>query len=421
MLKHADNTATQHTSKDDFLDELNKLTKRFQSMDAELELTVRDSSMGVEGFVVVWNTGICKGGPFDNEGRGCGKGGTRIKTGLSLEDVRRLARTMAEKNAAAGLPLGGAKSGLNADPDAPDYEQKYRRFVRLVHDAGILNEHGGVFGGFGYDIGGRPPFNAQWACDEIGSTRSFTGKPVDMGGTDYDRQGIAGLGVAAAGRKIVDLSGRNISETTFAVQGCGAMGAAVIHYFNEFGGNLTYLSDPKYGGTWHFKDGASDDLVNALFTQDLTKATALFRNEGEAVSSDSLDVLYQDVDVLFPCALEDTITDKNAAKIKAPLIIEGANNPTTDDAHDILYTGGKFVVPDILANPGGIIAAYVELTSKVTDEANIMTQAKVQEAKETTINRIEKNIEELHNLVSALDVRPDMVADYMTYKNIFKE
>ena len=169
-------------------------------MQPALEMTFTDPDMDVEGFVVVWNTAISKRGPLFTDGKGCGKGGTRIKQGLSLDDVKRLARAMAEKNAAAGLPLGGAKSGLNADPDAPDYEVKWKRFVSLVQEKGILKEDGGVFGGFGYDIGGKPPLNALWTIDELGSGKSFTGKPVDLGGTDYDKIGIAGLGVAVAGK-----------------------------------------------------------------------------------------------------------------------------------------------------------------------------------------------------------------------------
>ncbi|HYL17263.1 MAG TPA: Glu/Leu/Phe/Val dehydrogenase dimerization domain-containing protein, partial [Burkholderiales bacterium] len=172
-----------------FRAELKALRHHFDSMQPELEVTVRDPLLGVEGYVVVWNTGISAGGPLP----GCGKGGTRIMPQVSLDEIKMLARTMALKYAAADLPLGGAKSGLKLDPSAPGFERQYRRFVRLC--APFLHENGGPFGGFGFDIGARPE-HALWACDELGSTRSFTGKPLHMGGTDYDREGIAGLGVA---------------------------------------------------------------------------------------------------------------------------------------------------------------------------------------------------------------------------------
>lgn len=406
-------------TKDDFYKELEQLKQRFSEMQPELEVTVRDPEMGVEGYVVVWNTGICAGGPFDRNGKGSGKGGTRILPDLKLEDIKRLARSMAEKNAAAGLPLGGAKSGLKYDSNQPDYEEKYRRFVKLVQNAGILAEDGGIFGGFGYDVGCKPPLNAKWACDELGTTGSFTGKPVDMGGTDYDREGIAGLGVAVAARTLLDIRNIKPSDANFAVQGIGAMGAAVIRYFHDYGGNLKYIADPRYGGTWKMNNYASQDLVSAIFRQETDKVQTLLQAEAVLISADSSEVLYQDVDILFPCALEDVLRGDNANKVKAKFISEGANNPTTDEAHKILFDNGVIVIPDIIANPGGIISAFVELSSKVSAEENAKTRAKVTEAKSLTEMRVSKNVHELLGYVDSLGVQPDKAGDYMAYRNIF--
>ena len=185
-------------------DHMNAFQARFEKDGALLEITLRDPALGVEGYVVVWNTAICKDGPFDKGAMqpGMGKGGTRMTHDLQLNDIKRLARAMALKNAAAGLKMGGAKSGFRCDPSDPDYEVKYRRFVQLVKQAGILFEDGGIFGGFGYDVGNRPPLNAQWACDELQSLGSFTGKPLELGGTNYENEGIAGLGVATAAKTI---------------------------------------------------------------------------------------------------------------------------------------------------------------------------------------------------------------------------
>lgn len=396
----------QMTSSEDFYSELRVLKEKFDAMQPALEMTFSDSDMGVEGFVVVWNTAISKGGPLFTNGNGCGKGGTRIKEGLSLDDVKRLARAMAEKNAAAGLPLGGAKSGLNADPDAPDYEVKWKRFVRLVKEQGILKEDGGVFGGFGYDIGGKPPLNALWTIDELGSGKSFTGKPVDLGGTDYDKIGIAGLGVAVAGKTLLEESGHNAKGATYSVQGVGAMGSAVVRYFSEMGGVLKSVSDPKYGGTWVFEKGASGKFIKKPTLENL-------KVEAQKISDENEGALYQDVDIVFPCALEDTITKDNAGKIQAKFMSEGANNPTTDNGHQALFENGVLVVPDILANPGGIIAAFVELTSDSTDKA--------QEAIKMTKERVADNVRNMLKTVTELNVRPDQVADYMTYKNILKD
>ncbi len=388
-----------------FQENLEEFQARFDVMKPTLELTVTDPEMGVEGFVVVWNTDICKGGPLFSNGKGCGKGGTRIKEGLSIDDVKRLARAMAEKNAGAGLPLGGAKSGLNADPNSPDYEKKWKRFVQLVKDEGILYEDGGVFGGFGYDVGGKPPLNALWTIEQLGSGRSFTGKPLDKGGTDYDKIGIAGLGVAAAGKTLLESKGDGANGASFSVQGVGAMGGAVLKYFSEHGGVLKSLSDIKYGGTWVFDNGVSQDLINDPSMDNIS-------SEGRKISDDPSGALYEDVDIIFPCALEDSITIDNVQKIKAKFMAEGANNPTTDEAHEYLFNNGIMVVPDVLANSGGIIAAFVEMTSSSDDKAS--------EAIDMTIEKVSDNVVKMLKYMGKVDIRPDLIADYMTYKNIFK-
>lgn len=406
-------------TKEEFYTIFNTLKERFHKMKPELEVTVRDTAMDIEGYVVVWNTAICKDGPFDQNGKGIGKGGTRILPNLKLEDIKRLARSMAEKNAAAGLPLGGAKSGMVGDCNADDYEQKYKRFVTLVQKSNILAENGGIFGGFGYDVGCKPPLNAQWACDALGTLNSFTGKPVEKGGTDYDREGIAGLGVSNAAKALLTHKNIPLEKATFSVQGTGAMGAAVIHYFTSYGAQLFCLSDPKYGGTWTLENKASNELIAALFAQDKKTALKCLKAEGTLTSKDSQDALYAKTDVIFPCALEDVLTKDNAHKVTAPFICEGANNPTTDEAHDILLKNEVLVIPDIIANAGGIIAAYIELSSDVTVEENIQTRAKVTQAKDETIRRVTDNTQELLNMVDKLGVPSHMVGDYMAYRNIF--
>lgn len=398
---------------EEFRKELAEHREKFQAMEPELEVTVRDPDMGVEGYVVVWNTAISRGGPLHN----LGKGGTRVTKDLSLEQVRRLARAMAEKNAAAGLPMGGSKSGLKIDSKDPDYEKKFRRFVELC--APFLHENGGVFGGFGYDVGCHPPKNALWACDQLKSTRCFTGKPVEMGGTNYDIEGIAGLGVAVAARTIINEYGEDHKGKTFAVQGTGAMGGAVIRYFSEYGGVLKCLSDPKFGGTWQFDAKPSDALIDALSHQKKEEAAKLLEKEGKKISDANDDALYADVDIIFPCALEDVLREDNADKVKARYMSEGANNPTTEAAHRILDKKGVRVVPDIIANAGGIIAAFVELASKVTPEENAKTRAKVIEAKEMTVTRITENVKRLVSLTRGLKVEADQAGDYIAYCNIF--
>lgn len=399
-------TKEKLSTRDEFYAELNALKERFAGMHPELEVTLRDPAMGVEGYVVVWNTGISVGGPMERSG----KGGTRIMPGVTMDDVKMLARTMALKNAAAGLPLGGSKAALKADPSAPDFEKKYRRFVQLCKP--MLHENGGSFGGFGFDIGGRPE-HALWACDELKSTRCFTGKPRHMGGTDYDREGIAGLGVAVAAITALEVKGQDLAKTGYAIQGMGAMGAAVFRYFGEAGAQLKALADPKYGGTWSFDAPLSEGLRNALISQDVDTAAKLIEQEGKKLSDSSEEVLYLAVDVLFPCAVQNVITESKADRIKAKTIVEGANGPVTEEARTALFGMGVEVIPDFIANPGGIIAAFVELTSQGADKA--------EEAKALTRERIAANVKAMLEMAALYDVEPAHAAHSIALERIFRD
>ena len=207
-------------------------------MAPELEVTVRDPALGVEGYVVVWNTGISVGGPLE-----------RLRQRRNADHAAGLAGRSEDAGADHGAQERGGRASAGrrqiraqARPSAPGFEKQYRRFVRLC--APLLHENGGPFGGFGFDIGARPE-HALWACDELKSTRCFTGKPLNMGGTDYDREGIAGLGVAVAGSTMMEVNGASPATASFAVQGMGAMGAAVLRYFSETGARLAALGDPQ--------------------------------------------------------------------------------------------------------------------------------------------------------------------------------
>lgn len=387
----------------DFETELARMKKAFAVMEPELAETIRDPEAGVEGYVVVWNTQISVGGPLERSG----KGGTRTMPTLTLDEVKQLARTMALKNAAAGLPLGGAKSGIRADSNAPDFEKTYRRFVSLCKP--LLHENGGIFGGFGFDIGAKP-VHALWACDELKSTRSFTGKPLDMGGTDYDREGIAGLGVSVAATTTLKYFDVDPATVTFAIQGIGAMGAAVLRYFSETGARLAFFSDPKYGGTWEFAKAPSVGLIKAFVAQDEGAVRALLAKEAKQVSADAQDALYQDVDMVFPCAVQNVITEENCDRIKARFVTEGANGPSTEAARTRLHQRGVKLVPDFIANPGGIIAAFVELTSQADNKA--------EEAKAMTRTKIAENVNRLWDAVAQYQTEPQNAGMYMALKAI---
>lgn len=388
-----------------FLKELKSLEKEFDAMEPEMAEVVRDPGAGVEGFVVVWNSEIAVDGPL---GR-CGKGGTRVTPTVTLEETKALAKVMALKNAAAGLPLGGAKSGLRADSRAEGFEQVYRRYVSLCRD--FLRENGGIFGGFGFDLGARPEM-PHWACDELGSLNSFTGKPVEMGGTDYDREGIAGLGVAVSAETLLEFDDVPIGSIAAAIQGVGAMGAAVARYYTESGGRVVRISDPRIGGTVELgEQGVSNELLSLLQAQDFEKIVQHIQSAGFAITE--LDaVLYEKCDLLFPCAVQDVVTEENVKKLQTKYLVEGANYPCTAEAQSYLYQQGVRLVPDFIANPGGIIAAFVELSSPVTPEENAKTRQKVEDAKAFTRATIRKNVTSLLHRAEKLSVEPRLVGRF---------
>ena len=397
--------------KETFLKELVDFQERFKSLKPELEVTVRDPSIGLEGFVVVWSTLAAKNSPLGRYG----KGGTRITPTTSLQEISNLALTMTLKNAAAGLPLGGAKSGIRADSDSADFQKVYCRFLELIKP--FLRENGGIFGGLGFDVGAKPE-HARWACETLCSTNSFTGKPIEMGGTDYDREGIAGFGVATAAKVLLEFKNIELKSCNYAVQGLGAMGAAVVRFFSEFGANLRTISDPKLEGTYRLKTAATKELINSISRQDFQKTKELLKTiPHEKFNLDQ--VLYDQNEVLFPCAMQDQVTLENVEQIKADFIVEGANSPCSTEARSVLYNKGVLVIPDFVANPGGIIAAYVEMTSQVSIEENIKTKAKVKEALKLTQEKITDNVKNMLNLSESLGVEPEQAALYHALKNIF--
>ncbi len=393
-----------------FYDELVKREKRFSEAQPELELTVRDNDLGVEGYVVVWNSAPGARGPLGP----CGKGGTRITPTVSLDEIKMLAKIMSLKNAAAGLAMGGAKSGIKADPDEPGFEAKYRRFVELIRP--VLRENGGIFGGLGFDIGARP-IHPHWACDQLKSFRSFTGKPVEMGGTDYDREGIAGLGVAVAAKTLIERSGGDLGKASAAIQGLGAMGGAVFRYLTEFGVPVRYIADPRIGGGYELGRGVTADLIAAFISHDIAAIGEVVKRESTA-HFETDEVLFQQADLLLPCALQGVITVENSSRIKAKFIVEGANNPTSAEAQKILSERGMKIIPDFIANPGGIIAAFVELTSTISAEENARTRKNVEDAKEYTRVRIADNVSAVLALADQYGVECVSAARLLALRNM---
>jgi glutamate dehydrogenase (NAD(P)+) len=190
----------------------------------------------------------------------------------------------------------------------------------------------------------------------------------------------------------------------------GAMGAAVLRYFSETGARLTALGEPRYGGTWAFGRPLSGALHASLVGQEVDRALPLLEREGVKMSDQADDVLYHDADILFPCAVQNVITQDNVGRVRARHVCEGANGPVTEDARSSLHRRAIALVPDFIANPGGAIAAFVELTSEGTDKAA--------QAKRLAREKIAANVRALFELAQRYGCEPQHAGMYLALTRI---
>lgn len=298
----------------------------------EKVVCVSDRKSGMRGVLVI-----------DNSARGAGKGGTRMGPNLGVLEVARLARTMTWKWAAVDLYHGGAKAGIIGDPDAPNKEEVLRAFARA-----LANEVPAEYV-FGLDMG-LTEQDAAIFIDELRDRGAAVGLPRVLGGLPYDELGVTGYGVAEATDAAAATISLPIRGTSVAIQGFGAVGRAAASRLAELGAVITAVSTAT--GAIVDKDGIDLARLAALSREFGDSCVA--RYGGALVPSAAL---MTDAQIVIPAAREDVI-DKDVAKSTgAKLIVEGANMPTTPAALEILHARGVAVVPDFIANAGGVIAA----------------------------------------------------------------
>ena len=290
-----------------------------------------------------------------NTSRGPGKGGVRFHQDVSLSEVMALAAWMTIKNAAIGVPFGGAKGGVRVDPRLLSMAELERVTRRYTSEIGFLI-------GPDKDIP-APDVNTNervmgWMMDTYSvnqgrtSTGVVTGKPISLGGS-LGRRDATGRGVYVVGRAAAKKRGVAIEGARVAVQGFGNVGSSAAHCFHEAGAKLVAVQDVS--GTIHNARGL--DVTKLLEMQEHRQP--LVRCRGAEVIPDEQ---FWDVesDFLVPAALEQQITERNAPRIRTKIVLEGANGPTTPEADDILNDKGILVVPDVLANAGGVTVSYFE-------------------------------------------------------------
>jgi len=290
-----------------------------------------------------------------NTSRGPAKGGIRFDMHVTLEEVKALAAWMTWKCAVVNLPFGGAKGGVVCDPLAMsvgELERVTRRYTK-----GIISLLGPDTDVPAPDVNTNERVMA-WVMDtysmHVGRTENavVTGKPVEMGGS-LGRREATGRGVMLMAREALAHLGLKMAGATVAVQGFGNVGSVTAMLMEREGCKIVAIGDRA--GAFH--NAAGIDVTAAIAHVQKHRSLEGFTG-GDAISPD--DLLTLDVDVLVPAALENVITTKNAPKIRAKMICEGANGPTTAAADAILDEKGIFVVPDILANAGGVTVSYFE-------------------------------------------------------------
>jgi glutamate dehydrogenase (NAD(P)+) len=280
---------------------------------------------------------------IDNTARGIGKGGTRMAPTVTVSEIARLARNMTWKWAGVDLFYGGAKAGIVADPASPDKEAILRAFARALQNE-VPREYV-----FGLDMG-LTEQDAAVLLDELGDRGAAVGLPRALGGLPYDELGVTGFGVAEAADAAADTSGWRLAGSRVVIQGFGAVGEAAARRFVELGATVVAVSTAV--GAVHDPRGLDVARLSDLRT-DLGDDCVL-EYGGSRPAEIALGV---PTDVLVPAAREDVVDEGIALTTTARLVVEGANLPTTSGAREILHKRGIPVVPDFIANAGGIVAA----------------------------------------------------------------
>ena len=279
----------------------------------------------------------------DNIACGPAIGGTRMAPDVSLEECARLARAMTFKNAAAGLPHGGAKSVIFADPGMPaqDKQMLMRDFAAAIKQ---LEDYIP-----GPDMGTNEQSMA-WVFDEI---HRAVGLPREIGGIPLDEIGATGLGVAVAAEVAQEFCDLKINDARIAIQGFGAVGQHAARFLISKGATLVAVADSK--GTIYDKNGI--DVEDLVKVKRQGRPVSTF-GSGEVLDCD--DVIAVDCDVWVPAARPDVLTRDNIKDLKARLVVQGANIPATAEAEKMMYERGIMNIPDFIANAGGVICASVE-------------------------------------------------------------
>lgn len=333
------------------------------SIGPEKTIKVEDKETGLIGFLVI-----------DNTIRGPGKGGIRMTPTVSMEEVARLARAMTFKTAIADLPFGGAKAGIKADPKTLTKEQKKLLVESFAKKLKPYSPKEYI---------AAPDINMgeqemEWYVKANGSLKSATGKPSNLCIRPGEECGIphefgsTGFGVYHTTLIALKHLNLDIKKVTIAIEGLGNVGSFAAEYLYKDKAKIVSVSDSK--GTIYNEKGL--DIKEVLRIKKEKGSVIYYEN---AKKLGTKEIISLPVDVLITAAIPDLIKEEEVDKVKARLIVEGSNIPTTPKIEEIFHKKGILVIPDIIANAGGVISSYVEHLGQTPEEMFALVRKKIRD------------------------------------------
>lgn len=312
----------------------------------ELILQIWDPKLGMEGFLVIDNTTL-----------GPGKGGIRMTANVTLDEVFRLARTMTFKNALVDLPFGGAKAGIvwkgGSNQLKKDYIQSFAKAISLLTPKKYIA---------GPDVNTGEE-EMEWFAEATGNWRSATGKPADycmkVFGKSGEKCGIphefgsTGFGVAHSTIVAAQLKGLDLKNVTVAIHGFGNVGTFTYQYLTDMGAKVVALADSS--SAIFNKNGFDRETINQWIEEG--KKLVDYPSSEKIKPEDFWGL---PIEILIPASVTDVINKTNYHKIQAKIIVEAANIPMAEDIEEELHKKGILIVPDFVANAGGVISSYAE-------------------------------------------------------------
>ncbi len=326
----------------------------FDGFGPEKIMEVYHPKTGMRGFLVIDNTAL-----------GPGKGGIRMTPSVNMDEVAKLARAMTWKCALAEIPFGGAKAGIIADPKKLSSQEKKDIIVAFSEALKPVCPDYYVAAPDMYFAGEE----IRIFVEANGSMMAATGKPKDMGGIPHEI-GSTGFGVFHATKVAAEHIGLDLKGATFAVEGFGNVGEFVAKFLTEHGARMVAASDSR--GVIYNQYGIEFERLG-----EVKKRLGSVTNYMEGTVLSNKEIIKLDVDILIPAAVPNLIIAGDVDNVKAKLIVEGSNIPMNAQTETLLHKKGVTVVPDLVANAGGVISSHVECINGTEKEMFKMIEQKI--------------------------------------------